>query len=64
VIAKLRRNEEEPRLQDTQAGCDRNRVKIFNFDRLDSLFVVIDGDFEEIAILALKQEEECALTLH
>lgn len=48
-------------LQDAQAVGDGYRVKVLNTERLDVFILMIYRHLEQIAILALQEEEEASL---
>ena len=51
LVAKFARDEEVSTLQDTKTRCDRHSVKVFDFYSFDVLIHMIDGDFEQVAVL-------------
>lgn len=63
LITELGRNKEETGLEDAQAGRHRRGVKVLDFDGSNVFVLVFDGDLEEIAFLALQEEEEGTLHL-
>lgn len=51
LVAKFARDEEVSTFQDTETRCDRHSVKVFDFYSFDVLIHMIDGDFEQVAVL-------------
>lgn len=61
LISVLSCDEKEAELEDAQARGDRDGVKVLDPQSQDFFLVVLDRDLEEIPVLGLQEEEECAL---
>ena len=48
-------------LQDAETRCNRKSVEVFDLQSSDVLALVVDPDFEQIAVFRLHEEEEGAL---
>jgi hypothetical protein len=54
LVPELGSNKEETGLEDAQACSDGGGIKVLDLQRADLLILVLDGDLEEVALLALQ----------
>ena len=61
LVPKFRGDKQETALEDTKTRGYRYSVEVFDLDRLDILFLVLNGDLVQIPLFALQQEKERSL---
>ena len=61
LVPKLCGQKEKPCLENVHARGDRDRIKILHADLCNHVLVCLQGDFEDVPLLRLCQEEEHGL---
>lgn len=61
MIAEFGSDEEETGFENAEGGGDGDGVEVFDFEGLNFFVLVLDGDFVQISLFALEEEEEVAL---
>jgi hypothetical protein len=61
-VTEVGGDEEETGFENRKGRGDGNGVKVFDLERLNLLLLMVDGNLEEVTLLALQQEEERTLS--